>query len=194
MRHTIQHQIKRMKMSFFQLENSSFNTLLCDQRLDEFVMLSGTYRDKIFTPLVTLNAFLWQTLSDNGGCKEAVTRIFAERLEQQQPLNSVNTGPYCKARQRLSLHWLIQEVCRIGSSLHKESSYKWLWKGFNVVLVDGTTVLMPDTEENQKAYPQQSVQKEGLGFPIARIVGLISLSAGTITNYATGPFQGKGSG
>jgi hypothetical protein len=123
MRSTIQHQIKRMKMSFFQLESSPFNTLLCDHRLTEFVALSGTDRDSVFTPLVTLNAFLWQTLSDNGGCKEAVAHIFAGRLEQQPSLNSVNTGPYCKARQRLSLQWIIQEVCRIGSILHEESSY-----------------------------------------------------------------------
>jgi hypothetical protein len=70
----------------------------------------------------------------------------------------------------------------------------WKWKGFNVVLVDGTTVLMPDTEANQAAYPQQHVQKPGLGFPIARIVGLISLGAGTVTDYAIGPHQGKGTG
>jgi hypothetical protein len=107
MRSTIQHQIKRMKMSFFQLKSSPFNTLLCDHRLTEFVALFGTYRDGVFTPLVTLNAFLWQTLSDNSGCKEALAHIFAGRLEQQQSLSSVNTGPYCKARQRLSLIWII---------------------------------------------------------------------------------------
>jgi hypothetical protein len=78
--------------------------------------------------------------------------------------------------------------------LHEESRPKWSWKEFNVVLVDGTTVLMPDTVQNQQAYPQQRVQKEGLGFPIARVVGFISLSAGTITDYAIGPFQGKGTG
>ena len=156
--------------------------------------LSGSYRDKIFTQLVTLNAFIWQTLSDNGGCKEAVAHIFADRLQQQLPLNSFNTGPYCKARQRLSLRWMTQEVCRIGSTLHEKAGNTWSWKGFNVVLVDGTTVLIPDTEANQKAYPQQSVQKEGVGLPIARIVGLISLSAGTVINYAIGPYQGKGNG
>jgi hypothetical protein len=194
MRHSIQHQIKRIKNSFFQLETNAFNSLFCEDRLTELTDLSGSYRDKIYTPLVTLNAFLWQTLSDNGGCKEAVTRIFAERLEAQQDLNSINTGPYCKARQRLSLLWIIQEVRRIGMKLHEESKPKWSWKEFNVVLVDGTTVLKPDTVQNQQVYPQQSVQKEGLGFPIARVVGLISLSAGTITDYAIGPFQGKGTG
>lgn len=194
MRCRIRHQIKTIKHAFFQLDNSPFNHLLCNQRLAEFVEISGNYRDKTFSPLVTLNAFLWQTLSDNGGCKEVVSHIFSERLQQKLPVNSVNTGPYCKARRRLSLHWITEEVRRIGLILHNNVSSIWKWKGFNVVLVDGTTVLMPDTEANQAVYPQQHVQKPGLGFPIARIVGLISLGAGTVTDYAIGPHQGKGTG
>ena len=53
---------------------------------------------------------------------------------------------------------------------------------------------MPDTPENQADYPQQSTQKPGLGFPIARIVGLISLSVGSVISYSMGAYQGKGSG
>ncbi len=32
---------------------------------------------------------------------------------------------------------------------------------------------MPDTAENQKAYRQHTAQKQGLGFPVARVTGLI---------------------
>lgn len=53
---------------------------------------------------------------------------------------------------------------------------------------------MPDTPENQADFPQQQYQKPGLGFPIVRIVGLISLSVGTLVCYAIGCYQGKGSG
>ncbi len=53
---------------------------------------------------------------------------------------------------------------------------------------------MPDTPENQATFPQQTCQKPGLGFPIVRIVGLISLSVGSVLSYATGSYQGKGSG
>jgi hypothetical protein len=70
----------------------------------------------------------------------------------------------------------------------------WLWHGLNVVLADGTTVLMPDTPKNQAVFPQQSHQKPGLGFPIARWVALISLATGTIIDYRLGAYQGKGTG
>ena len=38
---------------------------------------------------------------------------------------------------------------------------------------------MHDTAANPQEYPQQSGQKPGLGFPIARVVGLLSLACGT---------------
>jgi putative transposase len=63
-----------------------------------------------------------------------------------------------------------------------------------VKLTDGTTVTMPDTDENQKAYPQQAGQKPGLGFPIARMVVLFSLTVGTVLKYALGPYKGKQTG
>ncbi len=62
------------------------------------------------------------------------------------------------------------------------------------MLVDGTTLLMPDTNNNQQTYPQQSVQKQGLGFPIVRLVGLLSLATGSCVDYAIGSYQGKGTG
>ena len=41
----------------------------------------------------------------------------------------------------------------------------WLWKNRHVYIFDGATVSMPDTYENQQAYPQPPQQKPGLGFP-----------------------------
>lgn len=67
-------------------------------------------------------------------------------------------------------------------------------KNRDVILADGTTVSMPDTPENQEAFPQPDSQKLGLGFPIARLVGLISLSSGSVLDAAIGPYQGKDTG
>lgn len=55
--------------------------------------------------------------------------------------------------------------------------------------MDGTTVTMPDTQENQAAYPQQP----GLGFPIARLV-VFCLACGTVIDAALGRYQGKKTG
>lgn len=50
---------------------------------------------------------------------------------------------------------------------------------------------MPDTPENQACFPQQSNQKPGLGFPIARWVGVLCLATGAVLDAAMGPYSGK---
>ena len=70
----------------------------------------------------------------------------------------------------------------------------WLWKGRRVYLFDGSTVSMPDTPENQAAYPQHDSQKPGLGFPLARIAAIFSLSCGAIIDLGICRYAGKGQG
>jgi hypothetical protein len=61
-------------------------------------------------------------------------------------------------------------------------------------MFDGTTVSMPDTPQNQKAYPQNVVQSSGLGFPIARIGAIVSLSCGAVLDVGFCKYAGKGQG
>lgn len=61
-------------------------------------------------------------------------------------------------------------------------------------LVDGTTVSMPDTVNNQTSFPQSRTQKPGLGFPLARLVAVVSLSCGAVLDWASGPCEGKQAG
>jgi len=188
------HQIRQFKNSIFQFSHLPFSDILSTDTLNQIIDHSTSSRERIFTPLVTLKAFIFQVLSTDGSCRQAVNHVLSERLYEGKPANSIQTGAYCKARQRLPHKQLKQAVESSGKTLHQQAHKTWLWKGHNTLLTDGTTVLMPDTPKNQLDYPQQSTQKLGLGFPIARIVGLISLSAGSVVSYAMGPYQGKGSG
>ena len=62
----------------------------------------------------------------------------------------------------------------------------------NIYLIDGTTFTLPDTLKNQEKYPQQVSQKEGLGFPICRALGVVCLESGAIVNAKIAPYKGKG--
>jgi hypothetical protein len=53
---------------------------------------------------------------------------------------------------------------------------------------------MPDTEENRAVYPQPSSQKEGLGFPLIRLVVVLSLATAMLCRAAMGPYSGKETG
>jgi hypothetical protein len=71
---------------------------------------------------------------------------------------------------------------------------EWLWKGRRVFMFDGSTISMPDTPENQQAYPQLYNQQPGVGFPIARIAAIISLCCGAVLDLGVCRYAGKGQG
>jgi hypothetical protein len=68
----------------------------------------------------------------------------------------------------------------------------WLWKGRRVLAYDGSTVSMPETAENQQAYPQPPQQRLGVGFPLARIAAFFALSYGAVLDLAVCSYSGKG--
>lgn len=198
MSHTIRtcitREINRFKKSFLQSTDLPFNDFFPDDCIADIIKYTPHKRSSVFSPLVTLKSFILQVLGDDGSCKHAVAGVLVDRLSNGKPANTVNTGPYCKARQRLPLKELNEAVVTTGSSLHQQIPDAWRWKGFNVVLTDGATVQMPDTPDNQADFPQPDSQKPGLGFPMARMVALISLAAGTVIAYGIGAYQGKGTG
>ena len=191
---SVQQQIQSFKQAILQCPDLPFSDTLPSHILQKIIDDSTRRRNRIFTPLVTLKAFIFQVLSADGSCRQAVSHVFSERLSQGEEANSINTSSYCKARNSLPLNPLIDAVKETGARLHHQAHPSWRWKGHNTLIADGTTALMADTLNNQKEFPQQSCQKPGLGFPIARIVGLVSLSTGSVVSYATAPYKGKGTG
>jgi hypothetical protein len=81
---------------------------------------------------------------------------------------------------------------RLGRSLDAQAKKGWLWQGRYVSIYDGSTVQLPDTPENQAAYPQVTNQQRALGFPIARIAAVFSLSCGAILDLGVCRYAGKG--
>ena len=165
---------------------------LSAQHLSEAVArLVGRTRDRIFTPQVTLALFLSQILDDDQTCLAAVARLLAWRTARGLPPCSPNTGGYCKARQRLPETLFPPRVRDTADRLQEHVPKDWLFHDRRVLLVDGSTVSMPDTAENQAVYPQHGGQKPGCGFPLARIVVLLSLATGCVVDAAVGSSKGK---
>jgi hypothetical protein len=156
--------------------------------------LAIAWRDRLFTPVVTLWLFLSQVLSKDHSCLSAVARLLAYRAGRGLALCSARTGSYCKARQRLPESLLARLVRQTGGDLHGQAPPAWYWHGRAVKIVDGTGVSLPDTPANQKAYPQPGGQKPGLGFPVMRLVVVLSLACGAALDVAMGPSRGKQTG
>ena len=191
----LQEAVTRFKQGFADRPTRALDELLSSDAVcaivDEEV---GAFRERVYPPLTTLGLFIGQALSADGGCQDAVARHLSERTAQGEYQCSVSSGPYCKARQRLPLSLIKRLAVSVGERLEQMTGRNWKWRGRSVKLLDGTTVSMPDTQANQAAYPQSGEQQPGLGFPLAMLVALISLSTGAVLRWASGPCRGKGRG
>jgi hypothetical protein len=153
-----------------------------------------SFRDRLFSPLVTLWVFLSQVLDPDHSCRAAVARFLAWRTAPGLPSCSADPSAYNKARHRLPEGVLTRLVRLSGRQTQDRAPAPWRWNGRTIKVVDGSTVSMPDSPANQKAFPQARTQKAGVGFPLARLVVLFSLAVGTVLDAALGRYQGKHSG
>ncbi len=172
---------------------SIFNLLTSSDLFDQVESLLPEHRERLFPPTETLSMFVAQVLNQDRSCQNMVNQAVVKSLVYGLKPCSTHTGGYCKARQRLPLDMPKALATFIGKSLAEEAPTGWHWQGRRVRVVDGTSVTMPDTEENQSVYPQQGGQKPGLGFPICRMLAVTDLYSGAVLGLNYGRFMGKGS-
>lgn len=184
--------------SFVQADDLPFPQLLSEtviQRMaSEEHLHFASAEDCVYTPAVTLWAFLAQCLSPSKSCVSAVARVINLRLLQGLPPCSAGTGAYCKARAKLTEPFLSRLTMHVADQLDHLAPENWRWMNRSAFLIDGTTCTLPDTLANQSAYPQPPGPQPGVGFPLLRLVVLISLATAVLHGAALGPYQGKETG
>ena len=189
--------------SFLQHPGLPFADVLSEETIarvakDAGVPLADTSADDdiVYTPAVTLWAFLSQVLHQKAqrSCTAAVARVVLLCVALGREPCSSDTGAYCRARKRLPLVLVQRLTYHVAYAAEAKAPDAWLWKHKHVFLVDGTTVSAPDTPELQAKYPQPSTQKRGVGFPLIRLVVLMSLATAMLNGMAMGPYAGKETG
>ncbi len=185
--------------SFLSTEGLPFASVLPAERICEiFAKHNALFAmNSIYNTVVVLWAFMGQVLRDGkqAACQSAVACIVAhcEITGKAAPTN--DTGDYCVARAKLSEPALRELSKEVANKLEADADNRWLWKNhLHAKLIDGFTFTMPDTPENQAAYPQSTSQQPGIGFPIARCVAILSLTTAAIIDLAIGPYAGKETG
>ena len=135
--------------------------------------------------------FLLQALSSAKTVRAGVAATLAQLVSQQpgREMPSPDPSAYSQARQRLPeavFSKVFQDTVETVSAVASDVA---TWCGRRVVLIDGSSVSMPDTPELQSAFPQPSGQKPGCGFPVARIEGLFCWKTGTCIAWEIGSLQ-----
>jgi hypothetical protein len=147
-------------------------------------------RARALPPRVTFWAFVWQALNPGSSCREVTRKIEAWWRWMQKDRSGVgllSTSAYCQARGRLETETLELILGHTAHNLerHVLQEEKGPQKR-RVRILDGTCLSAPDTAENQALWPQSSWQKEGLGFPMIKLVGLFSLASGAVLEHQLG--------
>src|SRR4029077_19993792 len=133
--------------------------------------------------------FLGQVAQAGSSCREAIRQAQALCRNAGRAVPPDPDSPYCQARGGLPVERLQEIHDGLCAEADQAVAAKDLWCGHHVLVADGSSVTAPDTPANQKAFPQQSVQKPGCGFPIIRLVALLSLATGMLTAWATGSWS-----
>ena len=187
--------LQEVRARFARNEGLPFADVLTEASILDALREQGVqYRDRVFNPVTTIWGFLSQVLSDDHSCRDTVSRVIAHRAASGLALCSPNAASYCNARARLRTGVLRTLARRTAEELQGSLPEGWKWNGRNVFIADGSHVSMPDTQENQAAYPQPQAQRPGIGFPLARLAVLLSLATGACHGMAMAPYAGKGTG
>jgi len=196
----VSRRFRLVSSSFLQKDGLHFAEALPEQRIQEAFDAAGVDfaadDDGVYTPAATLWASLSQTLhkGEQRSCLAAVSRVLVLLVALGREPCAKNSGAYCRARAKLPEVVLQRLTTEAAEGCERAVPRGWLWHGRHVLLADGTTASMPDTAENQSEYPQHNAQQPGLGFPILRLVVLLSLATAMVCGMALGPYAGKETG
>ena len=165
-----------------QLE-AAFGSLIPTRLLGSHPSGPGS-RERLLPIPLAFWAFLTQVLSPGCACRAIVRQLQAWWTTQGITATSASTSAYCQARARLPESTLLAVRNELADRLQRHTPADALWRGRRVKIVDGTNVSMPDTPQNQQAYPQQASQTPGCGFPMMKLVGLFCLASGALLQMA----------
>jgi hypothetical protein len=135
------------------------------------------WRDRVLTPVTTMQLFLLQILHGNTACSH-LPHLSGLRF---------SAAAYCQARARLPLRLFALLLERFSSAVQRSALDDGRWHGHRTFLVDGSGCSMPDTPTLQQAFGQPTEQRPGCGFPVARLLGLFHAGSGVLLKLVVAP-------
>jgi hypothetical protein len=135
------------------------------------------WRNRVLTPVTTVQLFLWQILQGNTACSH-LPHLSGLRF---------TAAASCQARAKLPLPFFALLLERFSSAVQRSAADDGRWHGHRTFLVDGSTCSMPDTPALQDAFGQSTEQRPGCGFPVAHLLGLFHAGTGVLLKLVVAP-------
>ncbi len=135
------------------------------------------WRDRVLTPVTTMQLFLLQILHGNTACSH-LPHLSGLRF---------TAAAYCQARARLPVRLFDLLLERFSRAVQRSAEEDGRWHGHRTFLVDGSGCSVPDTPALQDAFGQSTVQRPGCGFPMAHLLGLFHAGTGVLLKLVVAP-------
>jgi hypothetical protein len=135
------------------------------------------WRDRLLTPVTTIQLFLLQILHGNTTCSH---------LPHLSGLQ-FTAAAHCQARAKLPLRFFDRLLERFGRAVEHAALDEERWHGHRTFFVDGSACSIPDTPALQDALGQSTEQRPGCGFPVAHLLGLFHAGTGVLLKLVVAP-------
>jgi hypothetical protein len=137
----------------------------------------NSWRDRVLTPVTTMQLFLLQILHGNTACSH-LPHLSGLRF---------SASAYCQARSRLPLRFFDRLLEGFNRAVQRSAVDDGRWHGHRTFLVDGSACSMPDMPALQDAFGQSTEQRPGCGFPVAHLLGLFHAGTGVLLKLVVAP-------
>jgi hypothetical protein len=138
---------------------------------------STTWRDRVLTPVTTLQLFLWPMLHGHTTCSH---RPHLSGLR-------FTAAASCQARARLPVRGFARLREHFSSAVPPSVSDDGRWQGHRTFRVEGAACSMPETPALQDTCGQPTAQRPGCGVPVARLLGLFQAGTGVLLKLVVAP-------
>lgn len=165
-------EIGKVKSKVFQ----SVTPLLDGEGLKE-LFCGHTTRERVYGIKTLMQLWLHQS-AVGCSCREAVAWGIANGLVPK--FASPKTAAYCNSRTRVASEPVYRLMTLVGSGIEASADKRRRPFGRDVIVVDGSSVQLPDTPANSAEYTYQARQKPGCGQPIMSIAVLMGLGSGAV--------------
>jgi hypothetical protein len=149
-------------------------------------------RERVFTPEVVF----W-LMALVGFCYDSMASTLRRSWEHMRPVSGhlpllpASQEAFTQARRKLPLQFfnkLSDLVIKYFRQHYEQSQISW--KGFQLKIVDGTTINLPESKELRKAFGSRKNQSHKNSAPIqAHLIGLFWAFAGICQGYAVGSLR-----
>jgi Transposase DDE domain len=144
-----------------------------------------TWRRRLWTPLVTVLACVYRHLCEHGSARG--TEDWLASLGRDAVPGMRQGSAFCEARKRLPCAVLNALADKTGAAAHALAGR--LLQGLRICLFDGSTLRVPNSKDNERAFGRSENQSGPSRSPLARLALLVCAGSGAVLSFVAGTYR-----